>query len=361
MWPYWLVFMVPAVAALTQSTRPLIGRSAGSLRDIRGVWVLLAICITAFVGWRDEVGGDWVSYLRRWEESGYLTVAEGIEQGDPGYWLLSFLSYELGGSIYSLNLACAALFTLGVILFCRQQPRPWLAIAVAIPYLVIVVGMGYTRQAVALGLSMIGLVALGRARPVTFLIWVTLAAFFHKSAVILIGLGMLASPGRSWRWNVPWSALVGLALYDAVLSESVDKLVAGYIEAEYESEGALIRVAMNVVPAILLLVLRGRFTWSDEERRLWTITSLLALASLGWLAVSPSSTAVDRVALYLIPLQIYVFPRLPDLLAREPASKRLLVGLVLAYYGLVQFVWLVYSNNAEAWLPYRFYPLGDAF
>lgn len=361
MWPYWMVFVVPALAALTQATGPSLGRTSGSLRDVRGPWFILAFLITAFVGWRDEVGGDWDNYLRRWEDVAFMTPAEGVEEGDPGYWFLSFLSHELGGSIYSLNFACAALFTVGVILFCRQQPRPWLALAVAVPYLVIVVGMGYTRQAVALGISMIGLVALGRARPFAFVLWVALAALFHKSAVILIGLGMLASPGRSWRWNVPWSALVGVALYDAVLSESVDKLVTGYIEAEYQSEGALVRVVMNVVPAFLLLLLRKRFTWTAEERRLWTIMSLLALASLGWLAVSPSSTAVDRIALYLIPLQIYVFPRLPDVLARRPSSKRLWVGLILAYYALVQFVWLVYANNAEAWLPYQFYPLKGAF
>ena len=36
--------------------------------------------------------------------------------------------------------------------FVRRQPMPWLGLLVAIPYLVIVVGMGYSRQAIALGL-----------------------------------------------------------------------------------------------------------------------------------------------------------------------------------------------------------------
>jgi hypothetical protein len=88
--------------------------------------------------------------------------------------------------------------------------------------------------------------------------------------------------------------------------------------------------------------------------------ALLAVASLGWLLVSPSSTAVDRIALYLIPLQLYVFPRLPDLMTKEPKGKRVWVGLILAYYACVQFVWLLYANNARSWLPYKAYFFGGA-
>ncbi len=39
----------------------------------------------------------------------------------------------------------------GLVQFCRKQPLPWLALAVAAPFIIIVVGMGYTRQSVALG------------------------------------------------------------------------------------------------------------------------------------------------------------------------------------------------------------------
>lgn len=355
MWPYWFMFMVPATAALLQPARPLAVRTSGSLADIRGSWFLLFLLIALLVGWRHEVGGDWFSYLRHWEESSFMTLGEALERGDPAYWLLNWLSSELDGSIYWVNISCAALFSAGVILFCRQQPRPWLALTAAIPYLVIVVGMGYTRQAVALSLCMIGLVALARNRLASFLAWVALAALFHKSAVLLIGIGMLAAPRRRRVWSVLWAGVVGLALYDAVLSESVDKLVTTYIDAEYQSEGALVRVLMNVVPAVALLVLHRRFTWTPSERALWMIMAFLALGSVVWLAVSPSSTAVDRVALYLIPLQLYVFPRLPDLMATQPVGKRMWVGLVLAYYGVVQFVWLFFSSNAGAWLPYQVY------
>jgi len=90
----------------------------------------------------------------------------------------------------------------------------------------------------------------------------------------------------------------------------------------------------------------------------WTWISLIALLFVPIFFLSPSSTAVDRVALYFIPLQIYVFSRLPDALWR--GRHRLAVrGMVTGYYGLVMFVWLNYATHSRYWLPYQFYPLVD--
>ena len=75
----------------------------------------------------------------------------------------------------------------------------------------------------------------------------------------------------------------------------------------------------------------------------------------------PSSTAVDRVALYLLPLQLVVFAYLPEVAGRATTPNKDWVWLVLGYYALVQFVWFNYATHAPWWIPYRFYPLVDQF
>jgi hypothetical protein len=72
--------------------------------------------------------------------------------------------------------------------------------------------------------------------------------------------------------------------------------------------------------------------------------------------VSPSSTAVDRVALYWIPLQLFVLSRLPDAMSQRPGLNSIWVQLVVAYSAAVLFVWLFFASHAFAWLPYQFYP-----
>jgi len=71
--------------------------------------------------------------------------------------------------------------------------------------------------------------------------------------------------------------------------------------------------------------------------------------------VSPSSTAVDRVALYMLPMQMVVFGYLPDVIGRGKLTRGPIL-LVLVYYGLVEFVWLMFATFSYAWVPYRFYP-----
>jgi hypothetical protein len=113
----------------------------------------------------------------------------------------------------------------------------------------------------------------------------------------------------------------------------------------------LIRVLMNVVPALLFIAFRRRIAPDPQERRLWAWMAVLALACLP--LVGLASTAVDRIALYLIPLQLFVFSRIPRL-ARTVEVRTPLVLAVVAYYTAVLFVWLNYAAHAFAWVPYQF-------
>ena len=343
---YWVMFLVPAWASIAAPGKP---RPVG--KHLEMSWLIVGILLALLIGLRHQVGGDWFNY-----ESNYLAmvgmpISEAFERGDPGYNLLTLLSIEVGGGVYLVNLVSGALFSLGLAAFCRQQPRPWLALAVALPYMVVVVAMGYSRQGVALGLAMLGMVGLARKSNVQFVLCVALAATFHKSAVLLVPLAVLATP-RGRLWTGLWVGIMAGVLYYVLLADSVDDLVAGYIDAQYQSEGAAIRVAMNALPAMLVLLLRKRIVWQPAERNLWLAMALLSLGSVGWLLMSPSSTAVDRMALYLLPLQLFVFSRLPDLMGRG-RGLRIWVTAVVAYYAAVMFVWLNFATHSDFWLPYR--------
>ena len=113
---------------------------------------------------------------------------------------------------------------------------------------------------------------------------------------------------------------------------------------------------MNAMPAAIFLAIRKRFHLTDTQKVFWTWMSLGGLAFIGLLAISPSSTAVDRVALYWIPLQLFVFSRLPAAMANNNGAQMTWVFGVLMYSLTVQFVWLFYADNNWAWLPYQFYP-----
>jgi hypothetical protein len=178
---------------------------------------------------------------------------------------------------------------------------------------------------------------------------------FHKTAIIMIPLVAFSSASNRW-WRYFLTVTVLALLYWLLIQDATEYFVSGYLEAEYESQGAAIRVAMNAVPAALYLLFERRFRLSADERAFWRIMALGGLAFVGLLLLSPSSTAVDRLALYWIPLQMYVFARLPEALGKPGNTNSVWVLTVVAYYALILLVWLNFASHAQYWLPYRFYP-----
>jgi len=283
---------------------------------------------------------------------GFVNV---IQNGDPAYMALNWFGANVFGGIYFVNLACAGIFCFGLIEFCRSQSRPRLSLVVAIPYLITVVSMGYTRQGVAIGLAMLGLVALNHGNNFRFIFWVAIAAAFHKSALILIPLAIFS--GQKNRIGTVLGILVaGVFLFFLLLQESLERLNSIYIDQEYESSGAAIRVLMNAVPATIFLLLRKYYKLAPNLQIFWTWMSVFAILFLPLLYISPSSTAVDRIALYFIPIQLFVWSRLPDVFGSYGERNPALYSAVIMYSGLVLIIWLFFANNARSWIPYQWYP-----
>jgi hypothetical protein len=109
---------------------------------------------------------------------------------------------------------------------------------------------------------------------------------------------------------------------------------------------------MNLVPAIVMLLAGKKLSFSRQEYAIWRAFSFAAIALLIALLVSPSSTAVDRLALYIIPLQIAVLSRVPSLFNSRGTGGR----IVVLYAAAIQFTWLNFAVHARYWVPYHFYP-----
>jgi hypothetical protein len=339
---YWAAFLIPAFQAVFRT------------RYSAGLWYLTASIFALFIGLRYRVGGDWGTYIAHLNTTSRLSLIEVLTDQDPGYYLLNWVAAQFGFQIWFVNLLCGLIFMFGLTHFIRKQPLPLLALAIAVPYLIIVVGMGYTRQAAALGMVFWGLSLLLDRRLLGFFIAVALAATFHKSAVLLVPIIILAnSERRLFTWF--WGSISVLFLYLLFLSEQIDNLFNNYVVANYAmaSQGGPIRVAMNFVPAVLFLALRNRFPMNGQQRTMWFWISVFSLGSMIFVFQAP--TAVDRLALYFLPLQLAIWSHFPLLFVR---SQQWLVTLaIILIYGSVQLVWLMFSSNRLAWLPYQFWPL----
>ncbi|WP_230772520.1 EpsG family protein [Sphingomonas sp. Leaf4] len=344
---YWVMFGFPAAMALLE--RP-------EARRIGFAWGIVVLALVALIGLRWQTGGDWFNYERMVDHALWRPVPLSLVS-DPGFTLLTGVAARSQLGMLLITCFSGVVMAVAVARFCFDQPRPWLCLSVAIPYLVVVMGMGYIRQGIAVSFLLLALASLRHGQVARYTLWVLAGAAFHSTALILLPLAVMVT-----NRNVVVRILLGFAVV-ALLGYSVastrSDLVTNYVDAEMASSGAAIRLVMTALPGTLLLVFRERLTIVGPERSVWMALAGAAIAALVLLFVFPSSTVVDRLALYLLPIQCFVYARLPDAIAGSNKDRRLMVIAILALYAIAFFVWLNFAVNVEYWLPYRFYPLED--
>ena len=354
MYPYWILFSVSAFAALQYRY------SFSASQSARGVLLLVGLAaVTAMLGLRMEIGGDWAAYIdhfkfyRDTDLFGSLTG-----HLDPGYGLLNWIVGQAGLPFVWVNLICGAIFCWGIFRFTQLEPSPWLALCIAVPYLIIVVGMGYTRQSVAIGFMLAGLASFQKNNSLLKLaLYIAAGATFHKTIVVVFPIIALA---QQRPFAVKAMILGGLAvlMYYAFAASSAESLYANYVVEEYDAAGAAIRLAMNAVPAAIFLKFRDRFQMTTLQSSLWRNFAWVSIALLLAVPVFSSSVFLDRLGLYFIPLQMVVIGRIPFTGRTAPYSARIALGIIAAY-AVVMFAWFNTGVNAQWWLPYELYVGSD--
>ena len=118
---------------------------------------LFLIFAIFLIGSRYIIGGDWAQYNEYFNASAESDLFVLLSLKGPSYAILNHLVSVVGGSIVLVNLVSAFILIYGLNKFCKDVPNYWDAYLISIPYLLIVVAMGYTRQSIAMGFVFLAL------------------------------------------------------------------------------------------------------------------------------------------------------------------------------------------------------------
>ena len=354
---YWLLFAFAAIMALAYPVGQRVGQAGGQAVVVRGVgqsfaFASFALAYTLIGALRYEIGGDWPTYMTMLDDMSHGGLGDALTYTDPLFGLLAWVSLQVGGGIYMINGVACLILVWGVIAVSSKLPEPWLATLIAVPYTLIVVGMGYVRQGAAIGLLLVAIAHFDRARPGRTILYMVLAAGFHSTAVF-------AYPAFAWslaRKNKGYAvagAIVASIAFIIFLAPRLTNFENGYLDSEYDSSGAAVRLAMSLLPSLLILAKYKSFAVSDRARGIWISIALANIIASIALGLSSSSTAVDRIALFFSIIQIVAFGRIMGLLSVSPRMVLLTRLAMIAIAGAVQIVWLGFGTHAIYWVPYQ--------
>jgi len=347
MLPYWLMFLFPSVGALVG-----LGHNEKGRRRDQAFLVVLFVGFALVMGLRDGTGGDFFNYKSTIDGLYYMSFGDAMSRGDPAFTLVAIASNALGVGIYGVNFTCGVLLLYGLLKFVRTLPDPWLAIAAAVPYMIIVIGMGYIRQGVAIGFILLAMMDLERRAYGWLAFHMLVALAFHVTALLVVPI-MAVSVLRRRPLLLATLGVIAAALFWYVLRERFTSLYNGYVASKYDSSGALIRLLMNAVPSVVFLLFRRRFPIGEPAKTVWTLVAIFSLGLIVLLQLTPSSTWIDRIGLFFSPIQLVVFGYLTSAFAADVREQRFAAFAGVLFYGAVLFVWLNYADNANYWLPYR--------
>lgn len=309
--------------------------------------IIVAIIFIIFTGFRYEVSLDWGQYLRMYNKINQDTsLINALSVTEPSFVLLNWFMGKLGAGVYGVNFIVSIIFISGLFKFSEKMPNPWLSLISVTPYLVIVISMSAVRQTAAIGIILYLLAGWNKDDFLKKIILSLLATSFHYSAFIAFLFVIQSMKMPLWiRWNI---LLIGGIITFIIFSKTEQYTIYEntYVTQNIESYGAFQHVLLNAIPATIYLLFIRKWNEVYIRNNLMMILSYLSLLSI--IGVFFSSTAVDRLALYLSPIQMLVYGSIPTVFKSQTSAIA-----IISIHIAILLIWLLYANSSYAFLPYK--------
>lgn len=200
------------------------------------------------------------------------------------------------------------------------------------------------REAVAVAIGMLAIVALTKQKNIPFVLLVLLASLFHRSAIVLLLLLPLQAVNINWK-SISVLLITGLLLF--LFAEKFLQVIATFLgKTSFYDEnfmssnyfGALIQFLFE----LFLCIVYFNYVYISHRNGLHLMSSHMELALdwslLLWLllsAVGMKVEIVSRFSYYFAPLILCALP----ISLRVPTKREaLLVGYVLMVIAIVYFI-----------------------
>ncbi len=332
---------------------------------LQPLWFSYLILLTIFVGFRYNVGGDWIIYdeyfnlinstndIFKTEIGSILSV-----NTEFGYDFIILLFKTFGLDIVHLNLFLSIIFFLSLTLFFNILDNKYLAIIISFPFAILLLGMGFQRQAISFSFLLFAVYYLSKDKKNIFYLFLILGIFFHKSLIIFIfyyffeklkNISSLFSKNSIIILSI-------LIIFLFIFRQNFLSLIDIYLldqSKEFEpSKGAYYRIFPSFISAIIYLYFYKNLNYSNDIKSFFLYLTFISIFTSIIMIILP--TFADRLNLYLLPLQIFVFTNIITISGLKKYS--IIIELaIISFYFLFLLVWLTFATHRQFWIPYNNY------
>ena len=308
-----------------------------------------------FAGTRLNTGCDFWGYLQRFNNSGTFDTSGSVwDMEEPGFEfiMLSIKSYNI--DYMWLNVSCSLIIFICLFKFIKRHPTPLLVLALMFPLLIVQLSMSGLRQAVAVAFLMLAMTAFMDKKRIMTGFWIFIGASFHQSLIIFLPLAFLVGKKVTTKKIIAALLIIGpiSAIY---LADRMDVYSDRYITGGAESSGAILRLGLIIISAILFEVYKKRIhKMFPKEYELMRLFSLISFALIPVSLIS--SVAVHRLGYYVLPVSYFILAIVPFFVSISFKNIQFARLMPVLLYGTYILVWFVTSRHAQlCYVPYDSY------
>ena len=346
---------------------PMIG-STGliKLKNETNIFLLYSylVLLIFFIGLRHETGGDWDQYYHNYSSEAAKTAFSKFDffylglRNDYLYNLISFIFYNFGLSYHYVNFVISIFFVISIYKFAKIQPSVSLALVISFPIVIVIMGMGFTRQGAALSFVIFAFLEIIKKNKFNYCLFSLCAILFHKSSIFLLLMYPLLDNKIKLKNLI--LALIIFLVFFYLLRQDLINLFHNYLGSNLsrnaenntalKSQAAIIRVGLNLIASLIFLLFSKEICSERTERKLFSILSFICIISFFF--IFKFNVFVDRFNYFIMPIQILVFSRFPFIFNNKDTI--LFFKLSISFFYLFIFlIWANFSIHLDAWIPYN--------
>lgn len=351
------------------------------------IYFIFVIYVIIIVGLRFEMGLDWGNYIKEFTERNFIYVNQDtwftffrnlfsgqIYQNrsiEPLYVQSLQLSNFLFGNIIFFNVLNALLAISCICFFCFKQKNKWFAITISVSF-IIFYGMDIIRQFTSLGFIFLMIYNLSQKNyKYSFIFWF-ISICFHISSIIFLLLYLYVRISTfEYKLRIYSFVFLGLVISFLVFLQ-IDTFynniaVNNYVNVSdfanvyvgmgdnynpYFNKGLIFRLILNMLPLLIFLFFREKFTSSKYFKILnWYLFYIIYIIFL--VIIGLHQTIIDRFVVYLVPYQIIVYSHFIGTFDFKKIN--IFCKLCISFFYVVFAMnWLFLSqDNFRVYIPYK--------
>ena len=315
------------------------------------VWILVIFLLIIFIGFRNEIGGDWYTYKNFFYQEIPKLGFRDMLNASLVYVLINKIAYYLGIQFIGVNFISSIIFMFSLAFFLKNTPNRWLALAISFPIIILILGMGYARQGLAFSFSLFLIKALEDKKILKSILFIFLSILSHKSALFFSSILLFLFFFYHKKYFYLLLSIFIPILFGILFWKLYSHYLYFYVGSGQHnfSFGSLPRSILILLIGILFLILRNKFHNISKYQ-------FFIYSSLSWIIIFLfplsiiTSIVTDRLLLYFYVLKLVVvsYANLKD----KIISLNIL--LIVSMYFFYFIIWIFFGKNTFSWIPYKF-------